>query len=163
METSQAKTRWVSRSWALMRDGGERDPGFARHLRDLARPKQVAYVRAMTAYAGEPVGIEFAHPDRPGKWAFVAREMSSTDKPWRIQFFDEDSFSSHTCHASIEEAVEEMIGDGFRVPDPGALARIEHTERWIIGSRRAAILQRHAAGQFDWEECIRRMNQVTAN
>jgi len=149
---SSAK-RYRSSAWESVRaasDSGSAD--FARHLRDVVRPLQVAYQRLMVAYDGHPVGIE-CRMDARESWAFVLPDASGA-KSWRVQQFDLDGLIGHLCFDSLTEAVEDMLRMGYCVTDPGALDRIGSTARWARGLRRAGIMQMHQEGLITYRQMI---------
>lgn len=151
--TTTTTTRFRTTQWDRARIAHLRvGPDFARHLRQIASPVQICYQQLMQAYKGEPVGVECRSIHRAA-WAFVAPEMSGSD-PWRIQRFDEDGFVGHTCHNSLEEAVESLLNEGFQVPDPGALDRIGASERWARGVRLAAVRQRFQEGLITYQQML---------
>lgn len=100
---------------------------LATHLRELARPVQIAFARIMTAHKGNPVGVEFRH--RFGRsWAFVLEDAS--EPGYRIQFFDSRGVLGHQHYATLEGAVEEMVSQGYTVEDSGAFDRAASTKIW---------------------------------
>lgn len=152
--------RYRSISWERVRSSTSRlSPDFARHLRDISRPLQIAYQRLMAAYAGQPVGVECRMEDRDS-WAFVLPETSDA-RPWRIQQFDQDGFVGHLCFGSLEEAVEEMLRMGYRVVESGALDRIASTARWARGVRRAALMQKHQEGLISYRQMVEELSALS--
>lgn len=117
---NEAVKRFMMPFWARIKDreNAPSDPGFARHLRDLARGDQIAYVRLMREFDGDPVGIECRHRERAA-WAFVLPNVSS-DEAWRTQYFDADGFSRHACFNTVLEAVQAMVTEGYATADKGA-------------------------------------------
>lgn len=132
--------------------------GFAKHLREAARPTQIAYQRVMSAYGGEPVGVEIKN-EALESWAFVVTNVYG-DKPWRVQQFDQDGFVGHLCHISLESAVEDMLRLGYRTIDSGALDRITVTPRWHLGMRRSAIAQRHQEELSTFSQMLAEQNAI---
>ena len=146
-------TRFRCSSWERVRTASDRVPAnFARHLRDSARPLQVAYQRLMSTYDGHPVGVECRMKDRDS-WAFALPDASGS-KPWRIQQFDLDGFIGHLCFDTLNEAIEDMLRMDYRVTDPGALDRVGSTTRWARGVRRAGIMQRHQEGLITYRQML---------
>lgn len=160
MTKTQAQ-RYRTRAWELARSertGSLAD--FARHLREVARPTQIAYQRLMLACGGQPAGVECRMEGREA-WAFVLPNVHG-DEPWRVQYFDLDGFSGHTCHKTLEGAVEDMLNMGYRIVDAGALDRVALTVRWTFGVRRAAVMQKHQEGLISFKEMndeLRAMHQ----
>ncbi|VVE17514.1 MULTISPECIES: hypothetical protein [Pandoraea] len=151
--------RYRTRAWERVRVAHRRvSPAFARILREGARPNQIAYQSLMAQYGGEPVGIECRNSNREA-WAFVLPEASG-DQPWRIQQFDQDSFIGHMCFDTIEEAVEEMLRMGYRRVDVGALDRVAATDRWALGVRRSAIMQRHQEGLISYRQMAEELSST---
>ena len=153
------KARFCTSHWQrLAHDSRDLDPGFARHLRDAARPRQIAFQRLMGLCDGNPVGIECKSETRDA-WAFVLPDVVG-ESPYRVQTFDLDGFFGHSCYNSLQEATEAMIGDGYRLPDPGALDRCAATLRWAIGVKRSEIRLLFHLGKVGWTEMLERMDQV---
>jgi len=151
--------RYSTSHWQrLTKDRRDLDPGFARHLRDMARPRQIAFQRLMSMCDGNPVGIECKRESRDA-WAFVLPDVAG-ESPFRVQNFDADGFSGHSCYDSLLEAVEALIGDGYRVPDPGALDRCSSTLRWAIGVKHSEIRLLFSQGKVSWTEMLDRMHAV---
>ncbi|MFP3637744.1 hypothetical protein [Paraburkholderia sp. SIMBA_054] len=156
---NQNAQRYRTSSWERARTAHRRcKADFAAHLRRIAAPMQIAYQRLMSAHNGLPVGIECRMGSR-ASWAFVVSEMSSAEK-WRVQYFDEGGFVGHGCYASIKEAVESMMRDGYRTPDPGALDRTASTPRWAVGMKRSAIRQRCQEGLITFPQMIEEMEAI---
>jgi len=155
--THHSPRRYVSASWARVSTASTRDlpRDFARHLRDVARPLQIAYQRLMSAFDGRPTGVECRMKDRDS-WAFVLPDASGA-KGWRVQQFDLDGFVGHLCFDSVEEAVEDMLRMGYTVTECGALDRIASTSRWTRGVRRSAVMQRHQEGLVTYRQMIEEM------
>ncbi|APA90629.1 hypothetical protein BJG93_32750 (plasmid) [Paraburkholderia sprentiae WSM5005] len=152
--------RYRSSSWESVCAASAAVPAeFARHLRDNARPLQIAYQRLMALYDGQPVCIECRMEDRES-WAFVLPDASGA-KSWRIQQFDPDGFVGHLCFDSLDGAVEDMLQMGYRVIDPGALDRIGSTARWALGVRRAAIMQKHQQGLVTYRQMVEELSALT--
>ncbi|WP_186214537.1 hypothetical protein [Burkholderia gladioli] len=152
-EAGSAPQRYRCQRWVRACNAkSSRFAGFAKHLREIVRPTQIAYQQIMSAYDGQPVCVEIKHHDREA-WSFVLPNVYG-DRPWRIQHFDHDGFSGHECHDSLEAAVEDMIGLGYRIMDAGALDRIAATLRWHLGVRRAAILQKSQEGLITFEQML---------
>jgi len=153
------KPRYRTSHWQrITEDRRELDPGFAKHLREMARPRQIAFQRLMAMSEGNPVGIECKSESREA-WAFVMPDVAG-ESPFRVQNFDAEGFSGHSCYDSLEKAVEAMIGDGYRAPDPGALDRCSTTLQWAIGVKRAEIRQLYNQGKLSWLEMLDRMRAV---
>lgn len=151
--------RFRTRAWERVRVAHLRvEPNFARILREGARCMQIAYQRIMAQYGGKPVGVECRMKGRDS-WAFVLPEASG-EKPWRIQQFDRDSFIGHLCFDSVEEAVEEMLRMGYQTVDVGALDRVAATDRWALGVRRSAIMQRHQEGLTSYSQMVEELSAM---
>ena len=145
--------RYRSSAWESVRGSSDsRSDDFARHLREIVRPLQIAYQRLMAAYDGHPVGIE-CRMDARESWAFALPDASGV-KSWRVQQFDLEGFVGHLCFDSLNEAVEDMLRMGYCVTDPGALDRIGLTARWARGVRRAGIMQKHQEGLITYCQMI---------
>jgi hypothetical protein len=138
---------WLSANTAFERTGND---GFAKMLKESAFRIQTAYRRLMTAHAGEPLGIECQSTSRQA-WAFVAPEPGQRGQ-FRIQYFDEDGFSSHEVHRELAGAVEAMLREGYRNVDAGALDRIAATPRWARGVKVATLRQKCQEGLITFPE-----------
>jgi len=149
--TTSTPPRYRTRAWEHVRSAENRvSCAFARIMRESARAAQIAYQRLMAQYGGEPIGVECRREDRES-WAFVLADASG-DKPWRIQQFDPNGFIGHLCFDTIPEAVEEMLRMGYQTEDVGALDRVAATDRWALGIRRAAVMQRHQEGLISYSQ-----------
>jgi hypothetical protein len=146
---------WLSANTAFERTGND---GFAKMLRESAFRIQTVYRKMMTAYAGEPLGIECQSTSRQA-WAFVAPEPGDSGQ-FRIQYFDADGFSGHEVHREFTEALEAMIAEGFRVVDAGALDRNAATPRWARGVKVAALRQKHQEGLMTFPEMLDAMQAL---
>lgn len=143
---------WLRANTAFARSGNK---AFARMLKKSAYPLQKVYRLLMEAYAGEPVGVECRCTTRQ-HWAFVAPETGVPGQ-YRVQYFDEDGFTGHYVHTKLEEAVESMIREGYRVIEPGALDRIAATARWARGVQVAALRQRCQEGLMSFPDMLEAM------
>ncbi|MEM5371885.1 hypothetical protein V4C53_38510 [Paraburkholderia azotifigens] len=163
MKSIPRTPRYRSRSWENVRRACMKGlpADFARHLREVARPLQIAYHRLMSTFDGHPAGIECRIADRDS-WAFVLPDSSGV-KAWRIQQFDQDGFVGHLCFDSIEEAVEDMLRMGYCVTDPGALDRVGSTNRWAVGVRRAAIMQKHQEGLISYRQMVEELSAFSTH
>lgn len=151
--------RYRTAHWRRLReDVRDRAPGFAKHLRDIARPHQIAFQQVMASCGGNPAGVECKHVSGKG-WAFILPDAHGQSS-WRIQHFDADGFIGHTGHKSLVEATEAMIAEGYRVIDPGALDRSAATLRWAIGVKREELRLLFNQGKIEWKEMLDRMQQV---
>ncbi len=152
--------RYQTKYWARLKadldSDRAMDPGFARHLREIARPRQISYQRLMAAHSGYPVGIEYKKKDR-AQWAFILPDVSG-DSAWRIQSFDEDGMIGHQCYSTLEEAAEELCIN--TVIDEGALDRLSQTPRWAAGVRRHEIRLAHSRGLISWNELLEQMAET---
>ena len=127
---------YMTRSWMLLKHLAQKDlnAGFAKYLRDRARPSQIAYVRIMTRHKGNPSGIEHRHASGQERWAFVLPDVGG--EGMRIQFFDLQGFSRHQCFRTLMEATDEMVMQGYWIEDSGVLDRISITAVWAEGIAR---------------------------
>lgn len=148
--------RYRTKYWTSLReDKRNLDKGFARHLREIARPSQISFVQLMQAVGGEIVGIECKKKSQD-QWAFILPDVSG-DQPWRIQNFDLDGFSGHHCYATLEDATEELVRSGFHLPDVGALDRTASQIRWTLGVKRLEIRTLFDRGLIDFREMCEKM------
>ena len=120
----------MTKAWMHAKDRSI-DPEFGRYLRELVRPVQIAYVQMMEAHQGNPTGVEYRHHKDDERWAFVLEDASEAG--FRIQFFDTFGVSGHQHYATLDEAVQEMLSQGFMIEDQGALDRMSQTPRWAEG------------------------------
>lgn len=125
--------RYMTKGWLHAKDMSRTYPNDAHvaKLRCCVRPTQVAFVRVMKQTHGNPCGIEFRHARTQDRWAFVLADAS--EPGMRIQFFDAHGFYSHQHYATLEEAVEEMLSQGFTQQDSRALDRMASTTTWLQG------------------------------
>lgn len=152
--------RYRTSHWQRIREEShELDTDFAKHVRKFARAQQIAFQQLMSMCEGHPVGIECKKSESRENWAFILPDMSS-DSPWRIQHFDADGFSGHNCYDSLQQAAETLIGEGYRVPDPGALDRCSTALRWAIGVKRSDVRLLFNQGRIGWAEMLERMRAV---
>ncbi|MBR8043393.1 hypothetical protein KDW40_02280 [Burkholderia cenocepacia] len=156
MQTYQT-TSWI-RAQAHLAQKKETQPGFAQHLIDMARPAQIAYEALMTAYDGQPIGVE-CRSEKRDQWAFIAPNISEK-YPFRIQIFDADGFISHHGCNTLELAVEDLINSGYRVIDAGALDRVSMTARWSVGIKRLDIMQCVHDGRLTWAHAADLLNDL---
>ena len=148
--------RYCTKYWKSLReDMRDLDEDFARHLREIARPSQIAFVQLMQAVGGEIAGIECKKKTQD-QWAFILPDVSG-DQLWRIQYFDLDGFSGHQCYATLELATEELIRSGYYIPDAGALDRAASHFRWTLGVKRLEIRTLFDRGLIDFREMCEKM------
>lgn len=151
---------WTTPYWRQITDESrDLDPAFAKHLRDIARPTQIAYSRLMRHSQGNPIGVEMK---RPGAdfWCVVLPEpVPEGGKPrWRELTFTPDGFNSHHGFNTVDDAVISMINSGFATIDHGALERLSQTARWHTGQLHQDLRDRHIRGELTFRE----MNEAMA-
>lgn len=56
-----------------------------------------------------------------------------------------------------------MVTSGYRQIDTGALDRVAATERWALGVKRSAIMQRHQSGMIDWATAVGELSILQTN
>lgn len=143
--------RYRTKTWQRIRDDKRMlNPHFAKHLRDVARPRQIAFQKLMTDTEGSPVWIEFKKADG-SQWAFILPDLEGVHA-YRMQSFDQDGFIGHTCYDSLQVAAEELSASGYTVMDRGALSRESHTVRWAIGVKRQELRLLFSRGKISWQE-----------
>jgi len=140
---------WLRANTAFARSGNK---DFARMLKKSAYPVQKVYRLLMEAYGGEPVGVECRDRSRQ-QWAFVAPETGEPGQ-FRVQYFDEDGFTGHYVHSKLEEALESMLREGYRILDAGALDKVAATARWARGVKVAALRQRCQEGLMSFADMV---------
>ena len=157
-------TTYICASWAriVLRDSDLKvtQPDFARHLREILRPTQIAYQRLMSATNGSPVGVVCRHTDGK-RWAFISHEVSDPSYAFRVQYFDEHGFSGHFCYKSLEDAAEGLVKEHYTVIDKGALDSLSMESNWIIGIKRSEIRTLHDRSLITWAEMMERFSAVT--
>ena len=146
---------WLRANTAFSRSGNKE---FARMLRKQTYPVQKVYRQLMDSYAGEPLGVECRSISRQ-QWAFVAPETGVPGQ-FRVQYFDEDGFTGHFVHTKLEEAVESMLREGYRVIEAGALDKIAATPRWARGVQVATLRQRCQEGLMSFAEMVEAMKAL---
>lgn len=101
-------------------EAGEEGPRpFVARLIRAARHVEQVYGEIMRRHAGDPSGIEFRHVSYL-RWAIVLPDASEPGKT-RIQFFTPSGFDIHRTFATLEEAVEQMVSEGYVVEQPRML------------------------------------------
>ena len=153
--------RYRTSYWQMLRnDTRTLEAKFAKHLRECARPCQIAYQQLMSSTNGHPEGVECKRTSTDS-WAFILPDVNG-DKNWRIQYFDADGFSGHSCFNAINEAAEALIKEGFRSLDIGALDLCSSSLRWAIGVKRSEIRLLFNMDKLSWREMLEKMQAVTA-
>lgn len=149
----------VTTHWARVA-GKSRDEDFSRHLRKLARPKQIAYAKLMRHSEGNPVGVECVNKNG-ASWAVVMPNVktAANQEDWRVQVFDESGFCSHHCHPTLQEAVEHMLGS-YPTVDEGALERVAATPQWALGIKTQELRDLHNRGGISFTEMCARMRAL---
>lgn len=151
--TEAINQQYMCAGWVLLSSSfGDDDSDAAREFLELARPKQLAYQHVMATCQGNPVGVECRAASRPA-WAFVLPEVRKSGQ-FRVQYFDENGFSGDSAFNTLEDAVEEMVGNGFRIIDAGALDRTAATVRWERGVKVAALHQRCEEGLITYADYV---------
>lgn len=139
-----------------------RSDAFEKHLREIARPTQITFVRMMKQCVGNPVGFEFRHELRE-TWAVVLPEPTPVDSDrWRMLTFDRRGFQGHLVFRSIDIAVEQMIHSGYREPDPGVLDRIVAEPLWGIAQAQHDCQSKVFSKKITLEEYLAEMNAIAA-
>jgi hypothetical protein len=146
------RVRYRAQCWLTANTAWAGNDFFEKLLKESAFRIQTVYRRLMTAYSGEPVGIE-CRTDSRNAWAFVAQEPCESGR-FRIQYFDEDGFSNHLVYNDLPEAVETMLSEGFRNVDAGALDRVAATPRWARGVKVATLRQKYQEGLMTYPEML---------
>jgi hypothetical protein len=164
MEYFEMAKTYISSTWKRIIENNDKlsdkNDGFAKHLREIARPIQIAYQRLMAFSNGNPIGVECKSPDS-NRWGFILPEVSSNEYTFRVQNFDEHGFSGHMCYESLDKAINALISDGYRVIDSGALDRTSTTKEWSMGVKRSEIRTRYNRGLISYSELIEQFNLVT--
>jgi hypothetical protein len=154
--------RYAMKSWLSCKEKTDSKDddllAFDRHVRSIVRVKQIAYCQIMTRHQGNPLGIEFSNK-AGDRWAFILENCDSA-APYRVQYFDERGFSGHSCYASIEDALEENIRDGYVIEDSGVLCRLFHTTKWQNGLAVSEIRQQHQLGLLSFVEMLNQLNRL---
>jgi hypothetical protein len=102
--------------------------GFTRHKLGVFYRGDVAFDRVMADSDGNPSGVEYKHSER-ADWAFVLADASHAGS-WRVQTFFRGGFSGHEQHATLEDAVSDMVVRGYTVRSTGALAHASEGAAW---------------------------------
>ncbi len=92
---------------------------FIAHLFEAADRVEKDYCHIMARHDGDPRGIEFRHVAFL-RWAIVLPDASEPGRT-RIQYFTPSGFDRHRSFATLEEAVEEMVSEGYVVEQPRML------------------------------------------
>ena len=97
-----------------------------------------------------PCGEEY-RAGADNRWAFVLPDVDGGGR-YRVQLFDLDGFSGHRVHATLTEAVEDMVSSGFRTWDHGRLEAVGSRPRWARGVLVAGAHQRFNDGGLTFAE-----------
>lgn len=167
LDTSRVQRPYVHSGWSKLVIKGFRhiDDAFERHLRDIMRPAQIAFVQLMRATAGYPVGIELSNGAEKTQWAFIlpnVQSYSNTDS-WRVQFFDGSGFFSHTTHKTLHAAAEEALRGGYKIPDAGALDRCSQTKEWQQGVDITYLRDQLNQGLIHFHEYCSKVEELSCN
>lgn len=81
---------------------------------------------------------------------------------YRAQYYAANGFHGHACHRTAVTVLDELIREGFRTLDMGALERLSSTPEWVLGSDVAAIIQKVNCGQLSYEEGDRVYEELLA-
>lgn len=154
---------YKTKFWRQVTEDRSLDTDFARHLREIARPKQIAFAKLMTQTGGWPVGIELKAPSRDA-WVTILPEPVPTGakESWRVLNFDGHGFSGHNQHADPITALEDVIGAGFTQIDAGALDKLSGTPTWKLGQQRQKVRDLHIRGDIDYRTMCERMTAILA-
>lgn len=146
---------YLTSAWKRATDTSiPREDGFARHLREIARPIQIAFAKLMKLTSGLPMGCEMRQTDGSDRWAVVLPEpVPAGARPMhRLLSFDNHGFTGHEQYNTEQEAIETMLGRGFTAPDPGALQRIIDTATWVRGMQIQSLFDKVCRGELNWNE-----------
>ncbi len=133
------------------------DP-FYTDLFSFAYPKAKAYNDIMTTHKGQPEGVEYTN-DAGDRYAYVTPDATEEEK-FRVQYFDKDGFSSHATRDTREQALEEMIDDGFRTEAKGALDKLSGTPEFQRGNEVSSLISKLNSGEIDHAEFVRRRDAL---
>ncbi len=129
------------------------DKEFIAHLFELALPQQRAYNAVMERHSGNPVGVEYRHKNKSTSWAFVLPDASEPGRH-RVQYFDEHGFFSHHAEDTLEDAVQEMVRNGYVTEEKGVLSRVSKTEVWRRGMERCFLMMQVGQGKITYAEYL---------
>lgn len=107
-------------------------------------------------HGGSPVGLELRSDDG-NRWAVIAPDPSEQGR-FRAQYYDAGGFYSHATRDTPEQVLDELVAEGFRTKDAGALDRLSETQTWADGMARTAEIQR--ANQESWNRSQERKQQL---
>lgn len=82
----------------------------------------------------EIIGIE-ARDSASRLWAAILPETGG--KIVRIQYWGRNGFNAHACYETPEQALRELVMQGYIYPDKGSLRRMAATKSFIEGNRLA--------------------------
>lgn len=88
------------------------------------------------------IGVE-ARDSASRLWAAILPETGG--KIVRIQFWGKNGFNAHACYNTPEQALREMVRQGFIYPDPGSLGRMAATKAFVEGNRLVEEMHRRLA------------------
>lgn len=89
------------------------------------------------------IGVE-ARNSASRLWVAILPETGG--KIVRIQFWGKNGFNAHACYNTAEQALREIVRQGFIYPDPGSLGRMAATKAFIDGNRLIEEMHRRLAG-----------------
>lgn len=127
--------------------------GFLADHLQYVMPAACAFNCIMEAHNGNPVGVEYEHRKDVGRFAVVLPDASAPGK-FRVQFFDKNGFSSHDTIGAVEDAVEEMVKQGYWKDARGVMDRLSQTREWQIGNATAVLLQKLNSRKINYTEFV---------
>lgn len=129
---------------------------------EAAEKLQRYYEAILAGCDGDPVGLELKSDSRAA-WATIFAEMSDTATgEYRIQFFDELGFSGHSVHRDVLSTLEEVIRQGYHIPDPGRLDQLSLTPKWQSGMARAELLRQLNSGLITNDQFYEQAKAIAA-
>lgn len=109
---------------------------------------------------GQLCGVEL-YNDTIQQWAAILVDPTEPSM-YRAQYYAANGFHGHACHRTAVTVLDELIREGFRTMDMGALERLSGTPEWAFGSDVAGIMQKVNCGQISFEEGDRIYEELLA-
>lgn len=94
------------------------------YLAALIRRRQMRIRALLDSNGGSHSGI-CARSERRRAWGVILPEMSDPNSGQaRVQRFDQDGFVGHSVCSTFEDALDQLVREGYVLPDPKALDRV---------------------------------------
>lgn len=133
-----------------------RRDGFEQHLAEIRQRKEDRLKQAGDVSQGAILANEGGT-----QWQMVLPDVEGGGK-WRTQSFDDRGFSGHMVFNSMQEALEDAVGQGYFKRDDEALDRLQGTPKFQRGNFAADLIRRINTGEIDMKEGDRLLAEYDA-